>query len=381
MRRIVLASAGAGKSRLVVEEAIEKSNAGKSVLILTYTENNQKELLEKICRINKYKPTNIVIKGWFTFLLEDMIRPYQKCIFINRIEGINFNSKNPHKTDKGRNIPRTAEQISGKYNPIHYLKKDSNKVHTINIAKLASRILKISKNKPISRLVEIYDAIYIDEVQDLVGYDFDIIKAISKSSCGEFVCVGDFRQTVYATSIASKSPKTNTEKFHAFKKIGLQDEHLNVSWRCIQSICDFADLVHAKDKHYKATSSKVNEIPEKYSDHTGVFAVHSNDLPAYLEKYNPVILRLNRSTQVEICKNRSAFNFGEVKGLGFDRILVISTEKHGNFLSGDFTVFNKDKTEKARNTFYVAITRAKYSVAFVYDGEEVCNLIERWTKD
>ena len=167
MRRLILASAGAGKSRLLVGEAIEKANAGSSVLLLTYTENNQKELLKKICLENGCKPANITIKGWFTFLLEDMIRPYQRCIFPERIEGVNFNSKNPHKTSKGKNIPGTAERVYGEYNTIHYLKKGSNKVHTINIAKLASRIIKESKSKPIFRLAEIFDAIYIDEVQDL----------------------------------------------------------------------------------------------------------------------------------------------------------------------------------------------------------------------
>ena len=62
MRRLILASAGAGKSRLLVGEAIEKANAGSSVLLLTYTENNQKELLKKICLENGCKPANITIK-------------------------------------------------------------------------------------------------------------------------------------------------------------------------------------------------------------------------------------------------------------------------------------------------------------------------------
>ena len=129
------------------------------------------------------------------------------------------------------------------------------------------------------------------------------------------------------------------------------------------------------------TSSKVNEIPDKFSNHVGVFSVHSDDLTEYINKYNPVILRLNRSTQMEVCKDRSSFNFGEAKGLGFDRVLVISTEKHRKFISGDFAVFNDDKTEKARNTFYVAITRARYSIAFVYDGVETCSQVEQWIND
>jgi len=383
MRRLVLASAGAGKSRLIVEEALKKSELEKSVLILTYTENNQKELLNELCRKNKTKPANITIKGWFTFLLEDMIRPYQNYIFQERIEGINFNDKSPHKikdrkTGRSINIPGTAEKINKKFNPIHYFKKNSHKVHTINLAKLASRIIKASGKKPIHRLEEIYDAVYIDEVQDLVGYDFDIVKAIFKSTCEEFVCVGDFRQTVYSTSIASKSPKTNIEKLDTFKQIGFQDKHMNISWRCIQPICDFADKIHAAEQYYSPTCSKVAKVPKQFSDHLGIFTIKSSDISNYIELYNPVILRLDRTTQVDICADRKVFNFGESKGLGFERVLIISTEKHRDFISGNMDVFNEDKTEKAKNTLYVVITRAKYSVAFVYDGDAVCNGIKKW---
>ena len=98
-------------------------------------------------------------------------------------------------------------------------------------------------------------------------------------------------------------------------------------------------------------------------------------------RYNPVILRLNRKTKTEICDGRVSYNFGEVKGLGFERVLVFSTEKHREFLAGKLTVFDEDKTEKARNTLYVAITRAKYSVAFVYDGEVSCDGVKKWAEN
>ncbi len=42
--RLILASAGAGKSELISKEALERAANRERVLILTYTENNQKEL-------------------------------------------------------------------------------------------------------------------------------------------------------------------------------------------------------------------------------------------------------------------------------------------------------------------------------------------------
>ena len=253
MNQLIIASAGAGKSRHIVKQALKMAEIGQNILILTYTQNNQKELEKKICQINGHKPSNIIIKGWFAFLLEDMIRPYQRCIFQNRIPGIYFNSSDPH-IKNGRTIKGRSEKKNGKYNPIYFLTKTEQRAHTTYLSKLAVRVYNEAKGKTTQRIAEIYDTIFIDEAQDLVGWDFELIKALAKIKNLSFVCVGDFRQTIYTTSVARKLPKTNIEKFNAFKEIGFKPEHMNISWRCIQSICDFADLVHADEEFYNATT-------------------------------------------------------------------------------------------------------------------------------
>lgn len=65
--------------------------------------------------------------------------------------------------------------------------------------------------------------------------------------------------------------------------------------------------------------------------------------------------------------NLSCHTFGSSKGLGFDRVLIVSPEKHLKYLGGDDTVFDKDKTDESRNKLYVAITRARYSLTFVVE--------------
>ena len=107
---------------------------------------------------------------------------------------------------------------------------------------------------------------------------------------------------------------------------------------------------------------------DEFGDHQGVFVVSSDLVSEYIKCYNPVVFKSTRTTQVELCKGHNVYNFGESKGSGFTRTLILPTEKHRNFLSGKGGVFDRDKTEKAKNTFYVTITRAKYSVAFIYDG-------------
>lgn len=72
--------------------------------------------------------------------------------------------------------------------------------------------------------------------------------------------------------------------------------------------------------------------------------------------------------------NLECYTFGSSKGLGFDRVLVIPPEKHLKFVRGDTTVFDTDKTEESRNKLYVAITRARYSLAFVVEDKKLKGL-------
>lgn len=376
-KKLIIACAGAGKSTTIAQGALERASKGQRVLIVTYTINNQKEIQKKICSINKFKPSNIVIKGWFAFLLEDMIRPYQRCLFSKRISNINFNaSGDPHKNNR-QTIPGTAEMINGVLNPVHFLTRSSNKAHTTYLSKLASRVHEASGKESSKRLAEIYNEIMIDEVQDLAGWDYEVISSLSKYSKLEITCVGDFRQTLYSTAFSSKKPQTSQEKLDKFKSLGFAKQNLDRSWRCIQQICTLADLVHAGEG-YPATLSNVQVIPDAFLSHNGAFVISAPNLKAYLEQFKPVVLRVNKTTGKDICASNEAWNFGEAKGMGFARVLIIPTKKQLDFIKGKANVFAADKTDEARNTFYVAITRAHYSVAIIGEGADFLAEITVW---
>ncbi|MCX5823397.1 MAG: AAA family ATPase [Deltaproteobacteria bacterium] len=380
--KLLLASAGAGKSERIAKEALKWAASGGRVLLLTYTINNQFELVRHICRLNKVQPHNVAVKGWFSFLLEDMVRPYQRCIVTERISGIIINSANPHlgrsKNGKRFNLPGCAEKINGGCNPLHYVTKRDNRAHTHYLAKLAATIHEQTGGKPARRLTEIYDAVFIDEMQDLVGWDFAVIRAIVDTGISDLDCVGDFRQAVYQTSETTKKPRTSTEKIAEFKDMGFEIDNLAISWRCIQSICDLADRLHAKDGLYAPTKSLVASVPSEYADHHGVFAVPASRVEEYVKAYNPVILRWDRRTQRQFCEGRTVCNFGESKGLGFDRVLIIPPNRHAKFLCGSTTAFDDASTDDSRNKLYVGITRARYSVAFSYEGGSVISGAQIW---
>lgn len=78
-----------------------------------------------------------------------------------------------------------------------------------------------------------------------------------------------------------------------------------------------------------------------------------------MQKYNPKILRWNKRSKTLGYK---AINIGVAKGRAYERVLIFPTNPMKNYLK------TKDLSKGGDITkFYVAVTRAKFSVAFVVD--------------
>ncbi len=69
-------------------------------------------------------------------------------------------------------------------------------------------------------------------------------------------------------------------------------------------------------------------------------------------------------------------NFGISKGMNFNRVLIYPTEKIRAYIkTGNLLILNT-----IRSKFYVALTRAKYSVGIVFDYDDDTNYITGLTK-
>ncbi len=64
------------------------------------------------------------------------------------------------------------------------------------------------QNGGINRLANIYSHLYIDEVQDMAGYDLEIIELLMKSHIA-VTCVGDGKQATFKTNNSIKNKKTS----------------------------------------------------------------------------------------------------------------------------------------------------------------------------
>ncbi|MFJ7189700.1 UvrD-helicase domain-containing protein [Streptomyces bacillaris] len=204
----------------------------------------------------------------------------------------------------------------------------------------------------VDRLSRMYDHIFIDEIQDMAGYDLELLDLLMNSPIAVTV-VGDPRQATFATNNATKNKKykgSGIVDWLAKRADLCQVENRVESYRCNQDICDFADDLYPD---LARTVSKNTEA----TGHDGIFAIKRADVPAYAEQYTPAVLRHNKNS--DTC-GLEAMNMGTSKGSTFDRVLIFPTAPMVKYYR------TRDCTQAGdRAKLYVAVTRAKYSATFV----------------
>jgi DNA helicase II / ATP-dependent DNA helicase PcrA len=376
--KLLIAAAGAGKTTFLVREALKIKN--ESVLITTYTEANEAEIKKKIIKENlegKFVPSNITILTWFTFLLKHGVKPYQGAandiLFEKNINGMSFVKEQSgywYTNKSGIRICYGEDEFEKYYfNP-------ELKIYSDKISKFVFRCNTKSNGNLLDRLSRIYSHIFIDEVQDLAGYDLEILKLLFKSNISTLL-VGDPRQVTYLT---------HHERKHTAYKDGNIKEFVNDKCKSLSCLIDETTLRKSHRNNLEICNFSSRLFPNlplsepcncsncrKYvTDHKGIYVIHEPQVNKYRHQYSPAVLRYEDSISPE-------WNFGKSKGLTFDRVLIYPTKTIIQYLNdGKLTKTVNGKIKKSFDItkFYVALTRARYSVAIVYDYNDVEVFIE-----
>ncbi|XAS73393.1 UvrD-helicase domain-containing protein [Micrococcaceae bacterium Sec5.1] len=357
MNRLTLAVAGSRKTQSIVD-ACAQGALGKRRLVLTFTQTGQAELER---RLNAECAPGFVpdVMGWFAFLLRHCVRPYLPLLFKDQqLRGLNFDGQ----PDGGRYATGTARYFDS-----------GGRAYRLHLSKLAFEVLKKSAGAVVDRISRIYDEIYVDEVQDLTGCDLHILEQLMRAESIDLNMVGDVRQSVFDTN--PQDPNLRKYRgvemlkwFALHEKSGLLEILQKIeTWRANQVIADFSDKLFPSEFTFGSTVSRQNLT----TGHDGVFAVTSTDVPAYMSAFNPQPLRESKTTAPT--SDLPFRNFGKVKGLTFDRVLIYPT--------GPITKYLTDGTElqpKSACGLYVAVTRAKHSVAFVVPNP-AATALKPWT--
>lgn len=352
MNRVTLAVAGSRKTQSIVDACADGGSA-KRRLALTFTIAGQMELESRL-RASRPGGTPVVM-GWFTFLLRHVVRPYLPLAFPGVVlRGMNYEG-DPGLYAKGQK---------------RYF-DSSGRVYGKHLAKLARVVSEASRGAAVDRIAHIFDEIYLDEVQDLTGSDLYILEELMVNPEIDVHMVGDVRQSVISTN--PRDP--NLKKYKGLGMIGwfegqsasglLEIEHSTRTWRSNQAIATFSDTLFP-DYSFEPTVS----MQMMATGHDGVFAIAESDVEAYLRKFDPQPLRPSIVTASTV--NLPFQNFGKVKGLTFDRVLIYPTRPITDFLTNGTAL-----AAKSACGLYVAVTRAKFSVAFVVTSPAKTNLA-RW---
>ena len=381
--KLIIAAAGSGKTTFLVEQA--KKIKDKNVLITTYTEANESELRKKFGgRI----PKNVTIQTWFSFLLQHGVRPYQSILnedLYNKKIGFYLTEEKSGKkyNSKGEpimiNNPKTGKEQPiywGEKDFFHYFFTKDLKLYSDKTSKFIIDCNKKIKGEIIKRITRIYPHIYIDEIQDLAGWELQIIKLLFNSK-SNILLVGDPRQVTYLTNHSSKYGKYKDGRIKEFvenecnkkKEICCIDETtLQKSHRNNKSICDFSSALYPN--YPVSVPCECSECRNNNETHQGVFLIKKDDVDEYLNNNNSIIqLRWNILTEVN--PNFECYNFGISKGKTFDRVLIYPTTDMQKWIKNS----NYNLKYETRAKFYVALTRARYSVGIVFDYDDNVNYV------
>jgi len=343
--RVIIACAGSGKTTRLVTEALKDRN--RRIAIVTYTNNNTREIGKRFAEVNSGVPKHVDVMTWFGFLLRECARPYQRSKYDEkRIESLLF-------------VNKQSTRGIAEANTRHYYFAGGDLIYSDKIAPFVVECEKRSSKAVTARLGQIYTDLFIDEFQDLAGWDLEVIRMLLQSGI-RVTLVGDLRQHIYSTNPSRKNKQylgiRAVKLAEIWEKDGLCSlEHMSATHRCNGPICELSNRLWPG-------MDAMTPLRNDATDHDGVFLVAENLVKEYIERFKPQVLRHDRRAETYGCE---ALNFGLAKGLQFKRVLIVPTTPIKRYLQDGAL----SHVKKSRDKLHVAVTRASYSVAFVFDGQ------------
>jgi DNA helicase II / ATP-dependent DNA helicase PcrA len=330
--RVILAVAGSGKTSYIIDSL---RSSGRSVVV-TYTNNNLKNLHNRIAGEYECIPDRIRLYEYFSFLYSFCLRPYLHDQL--KIRGINWD------------VPPEYTRIFIKTDERRYLDTGKRLYHSRMAGLLSAKDLVPDVKR---RLSKYFDSFFVDEVQDFAGHDFNFMCDIASADVCSML-VGDFYQHTYDTS-RDGSVNKNLHKDMATYISKLKDQGYDIddtllskSYRCSPTVCDFVSKNIGID------------IMSHRNDETRVEYVDSETRADELFSQSDIVKLFYQSHDKYPCFSD---NWGASKGIdSYGSVCVVLNNKtDDHYRTGRLNSL----ASMTKNKLYVACTRSKADLYFV----------------
>jgi len=329
-KKVMFSVAGSGKTTYILNQL----NLERRALLITYTNSNLFNLQKGVLRKFGHFPQNIKVYTYFNFLYQFCYRPFLS--YAMKAKGINWK---PNPNLYAKNDARYVD--------------DYQRLYSNRIAKLLDERVVLERIK--QRLVKYFDVLYIDEVQDFAGHDFNFLKQLAGAPV-QMLFVGDFYQHTFDTSrdgIVNKSLHDDYAKYQAqFKSMGMEPDLTTLikSHRCSPAVCDFITAQIGIQIDSNRTDLKTVTI---ITDPVAALALFED--PQVVKLFFQEHYKYN-------CYSR---NWGDCKGEDkYNDVCVVLNGKSWDHLQGSKLA---ELPAQTRNKLYVACSRAKGNLTLVSD--------------
>lgn len=324
-KTVTFAVAGSGKTRSIVEQI----DPSRRSLVITYTTNTENDLRRRIAQRFDGRAAAVTVDTYFSFLNRFCYKPFLQAEMRSR--GISFST--PSQTSS--RMPQT--------NRLRYMHGD--RVYHCRMAKLLA--VKGCLDELRERIDRYYDDVFVDEVQDFGGHDFNFLLELSRAR-SRFRLVGDFYQHTFATSHdgnVNKSLHADYEGYRArFSRAGfhVDIDSLAASHRCGTATCEYISQTLGIPIASTGSSAGRVEVVESQAEADRLHSDQST-VKLFLEQHWRYACH--------------SHNWGACKGLDhYQNVCVVLNPT-------SWTLFSRGQLAQAkpiiRNKLYVAFSRAR----------------------
>lgn len=155
-------------------------------------------------------------------------------------------------------------------------------------------------------------------------------------------------------SIGHPTKRGRDESFHFIARYSVSKAHFRLMSH------------YSKNNTSEFNNIDINELRTK----------QKNSVIKFLDTVIELMEKERENVKTEVNASYRVMNFGESKGLSFDRVLIYPTKPILKWLVDN----HSELAPTSRSKLYVALTRARYSVAIIYDYADtlVINGVQKW---